>query len=196
MDFVSLKRQAKSSMSGGWGMAIIATIIYLVLCGIAGFTYIGTLIVAGPLAYGFYAYIANQMTNHTDDLNLLFVGFKNRFVDTMVAGIIIAIITCVGCLLLIVPGIIAALGLSMTYLIMLDFPGISGVDACKASWMLMKGHKWELFCLMLSFIGWGLLCIITCGLLTLYVTPYMYATYIAYYRRISAGFNPNLPFAF
>lgn len=196
MDFVSLKRQAKSSMAGGWGMAVIATIIYLVLNTIASLTYVGTLIVAGPLAYGFYAYLANQMTNHADDLNLLFVGFKDRFADTLVAGLITTIITCVGCIFLIVPGIIAALGLSMAYLILLDNPSISGVDACKASWMLMKGHKWEFFCLALSFIGWILLCCLTLGILTLYVTPYMYATYIAYYRRISAGFNPYVTFVF
>ena len=189
MDYVSLKRQAKAAMAGGWPMAIVATIIVLAISCIAGWVVVGSLIVGGPLMYGFYAYIEKQMDTRSDDLNLLFSGFKNRFLDTFLAGLVMQILVAVGFILLVVPGIILSCGLSMTYMIMLDNPQISGIDALKASWEMMKGHKWEYFVLGLSFLGWLLLCVITLGLASFYVIPYIYATNVAYYRRISAGYK-------
>lgn len=196
MDTIALKRQAKADMKGGWAMAIVAAIIFVCIMSLASFTYLGVLLITGPMSYGFFAFIANKMTYNTTDLNLLFVGFKNRFAETLVAGLVMTILTAVGAMLLIVPGIIIGCGLSMTYLIMLDNPSMSGIDALKASWALMKGHKWDYFVLGLSFIGWIILSVFTLGLLMVYITPYMYATYVAFYRQISTGSSyANTPFS-
>lgn len=196
MDTIALKRQAKADMKGGWAMAIVAAIIFVCIMSLASFTYLGVLLITGPMSYGFFAFIANKMTYNTTDLNLLFVGFKNRFAETLVAGLVMTILTVVGAMLLIVPGIIIGCGLSMTYLIMLDNPSMSGIDALKASWSLMKGHKWDYFVLGLSFIGWIILSVFTLGLLMVYITPYMYATYVAFYRQISTGSSyANTPFS-
>ena len=46
----------------------------------------------------------------------------------------------------------------------------------------MDGHKWELFCLELSFIGWVLLAGITFGVGGIFLAPYMKAAYAAFYR--------------
>lgn len=47
---------------------------------------------------------------------------------------------------------------------------------------MTNGHKMDLFVLELSFIGWGLLCVITLGIAGIWVMPYMSATYVnAYY---------------
>lgn len=46
----------------------------------------------------------------------------------------------------------------------------------KESKQKMKGHKWTLFVQNLSFFWWGLGVFATCGLLGLYVTPYMVAS--------------------
>ena len=43
----------------------------------------------------------------------------------------------------------------------------------KESKQKMKGHKWTLFIQNLSFFWWGLGVFATCGLLGLYVTPYV-----------------------
>ena len=65
--------------------------------------------------------------------------------------------------LLIIPGIIVALGFSMTYYIIVDDPEISFQDALEKSWKLTDGNKIELLELNLRFIPWyllGLLCLI------------------------------------
>lgn len=48
----------------------------------------------------------------------------------------------------------------------------------------MNGHKWELFVLQLSFIGWYLLVSITFGIASIYVVPYMSCTVANFYQRI------------
>lgn len=49
----------------------------------------------------------------------------------------------------------------------------------------MRGHKWELFCLRFSFLGWYFLSLATFGLALFYVLPYMNAAEAAFYNEIS-----------
>ena len=48
----------------------------------------------------------------------------------------------------------------------------------------MSGRLWEYFVLQLSFILWGLLVSVTCGLAALYVAPYTNVTYAGYYLSL------------
>ncbi len=95
-------------------------------------------------------------------------------------------------LLLIVPGIIAALRYSMASYIMAENPGISAGEAIERSKAMMDGHKKELFLLELSFIGWILLSALTLGILSLWVTPYLQATTAVFYRKL-AGAQTSQP---
>ena len=50
-------------------------------------------------------------------------------------------------------------------------------EAFLISKQMMEGQKWEAFVLDLSFIGWNILSVFTCGILSvLYVEPYYQAT--------------------
>ena len=56
-------------------------------------------------------------------------------------------------------------------------PGIGYKDAIEQSKKMMYGYKWFTFVLELSFIGWIILGVFTCGILNIFmVSPYMYAT--------------------
>lgn len=57
-------------------------------------------------------------------------------------------------LLLIIPGIIAALRYSMAYYIMMDNPQLSAFEALNQSKRMMVGFKFELFLLGFSYLGW------------------------------------------
>lgn len=50
--------------------------------------------------------------------------------------------------------------------------GLSAVDAMKTSWNLTSGNLGRLIYFQLSWIGWYLLSVLTCGLLLFYVLPY------------------------
>ena len=52
---------------------------------------------------------------------------------------------------------------------------------------MMNGHKMDFFCLQLRFIGWALLCVITCGIGFLWLAPYMTAASLNFYRQLRYG---------
>ena len=92
----------------------------------------------------------------------------------------------IGCLLLIVPGIILALMFSQTEYILKDDKQISATDAMKKSVEMMKGHKAELFWLLLSFIGWFILCCLTLGFGFIFLIPYFNSALAHYYEDLKA----------
>ena len=49
---------------------------------------------------------------------------------------------------------------------------------------MMKGHKFDLFFLMLSFIGWIILGAFTLGIAYMWLAPYMSATLAAFYQDV------------
>ena len=56
---------------------------------------------------------------------------------------------------------------------------------------MMKGHKFDLFWLFLSFIGWILLSILTLGIGLLWLAPYMYTAQAAFYEDVKADYELN-----
>ena len=68
-----------------------------------------------------------------------------------------AVFAALWSLLLVVPGIVAAYRYSMAKYVMLDHPDYSLMECIRESKRMTKGHKWELFMLDLSFLGYFLL---------------------------------------
>ena len=183
---IFLMRRAKEQLAGNWVNAAIAALIYILLVTLSGCTYLLELVVMGPLTFGFYLYLAALVDTKQNNFNLIFKGFE-RFADTLIAGLIYSLAIGIGFILLIVPGIILACGLSMTFYIMVDDPKISGMEALNQSWNMMKGQKWNYFCLQLRFIGWILLCVLTCGIGFVLLQPYMVVTNQNFYRKLRYG---------
>ena len=94
-------------------------------------------------------------------------------------------------LLFIIPGIIAAYGYSMTGFILAENPDLSPREAIRRSKELMDGHKFELFCLWLSFIGWDILTVLTLGVLSIWVGPWKQAATAAFYRDLAPLHVPS-----
>ena len=90
-------------------------------------------------------------------------------------------------LLLIIPGIIKTFSYSQTFYIYKDVKEQGGdtersyFDYVTMSRQLMNGHKWELFVLRLSFLGWDILGVLTAGIGFIWITPYKQMTYMNYY---------------
>jgi uncharacterized membrane protein len=73
-----------------------------------------------------------------------------------------------------------------------DNPELSFNAAIERSMAMMEGHKMQYFLLQLSFIGWILLSILTCGILSLWVNPYLHATYAHYYEYVKEEYEKRL----
>ena len=82
--------------------------------------------------------------------------------------------------------------LALALFILNDEPTLKSSEIVKKSETLMKGNKWRLFCLELSFIGWILLTSITFGLALLWVFPYMQIATVKFYEELAgAQTNPS-----
>lgn len=78
--------------------------------------------------------------------------------------------------LLIVPGIVKYYAYRMVPYILADNPNIGSKKAIKLSIKMTKGHKFAMFVLDLSFIGWYLLGMLALLVGVLFVMPYENAT--------------------
>lgn len=94
-------------------------------------------------------------------------------------------------LLTIVGSIIKVYSYSMSEYIKIEYSHLSASDCITESRKMMKGNKFKLFCLHLSFIGWFLLSIITLGALYPFVFAYMNMSEVVFYNSIKNGNNVN-----
>ncbi len=76
---------------------------------------------------------------------------------------------------------------SQVFFIMLDFPDMSAVECLRYSRKLMRGNKGRYLYIMLSFLPWILLGVLTCGIGLLYVYPYRMQTYANFYLDLIAN---------
>ena len=88
-------------------------------------------------------------------------------------------------MLFIIPGIIASYSYAMTDYILAENPELTAKEAIERSKDMMEGNRWRLFCLEISFVGWGILSLLTLGIGSLWLTPYMEASMAAFYREVS-----------
>lgn len=92
-------------------------------------------------------------------------------------------------LLFIVPGVVAEYSYAMTSYIIAENPEISASEAIEQSKEMMRGNRFRLFCLRMSFIGWDILAICTLGVGNLWLIPYRQAATAAFYREVSGTEN-------
>jgi len=102
-----------------------------------------------------------------------------------ILGLVTGLFVFLWMLLLIVPGIIAAYRYAMAMYILAENPDIGVMEALRESKRLMAGRKMKLFLLHLSFIGWGLLSLLTFGIGLLFLIPYISAAEATFFLEAS-----------
>lgn len=74
---------------------------------------------------------------------------------------------------------------ALVYPLLVDHESMTVLEALKASHAFMKGNKGRLFYISLSFLGWEILGLLTCGLGYLWLTPYITQTGVEFYRDVT-----------
>lgn len=143
-----------------------------------------TLICGGAFAFSF-AEISKKVYLKIDaKTEDLFYGFK-MFGRAFVVNLLQSLYIALWMLLFIIPGLVKACSYAMTVFIANDNKELSANECITKSREMMNGHKWEYFCLMLSYLGWLILCVLTLGILTLWVAPRINQASYLFYLKVS-----------
>lgn len=185
-----LRAISRTTLSGNWMMAALATLVYLLIAGgVSSIPVAGSvlaIIITYPLSYGFAILFLDLFREGKPiDIGKLFDGFKDfgRVWGTL---ILVAIYTILWTCLLIIPGIVKSYSYALTPFILKDEPELKYNAAIEKSMRMMDGYKMKLFLLDLSFIGWMILSVLTLGIGLLFLQPYMNTARAAFYEDLKA----------
>ena len=134
--------------------------------------------------FGYAKYCIDFVRGKEEDWKEPFkFGFKN-IGPAIAISFLVGLNVLVGFILLIVPGIMAAIGLTFVQEVYADNTKLSITEVLKKSWEITNGHKMDLFVLTLSFFGWFLLAGLTLGILFIWLFPYFTITFILAYEEL------------
>ena len=117
----------------------------------------------------------------------VFSGFQFSYKRNVITMILVSIKTFLWTLLFIIPGIIKTYEYAMIPYILAVNPSISPKDAFAWSREMMRGKKFKLFKLELSFLGWQFLCLFTFGIGYIFLAPYQSAAKAEFYMAVSGS---------
>lgn len=118
--------------------------------------------------------------------SMLKYGF-NRLFDSVILNLLRTLFVFLWSLLLVVPGILKSYSYRMAPYLMIDDKNLTPREAIKLSTRIMDGHRFELFVLDISFIGWYILWWITAGVFSLYVLPYRQTSEALFYLNLKSS---------
>jgi uncharacterized membrane protein len=166
--------QPNSPAAGGLSLAFVAL----------------NLVVGSFLNVGLTRIFLQIARGETPAFGTLFSG-ADRLGPMLLSTILVGMVVGLGFVLLIVPGIVLALGLSLSQFYVVD-ADMGPMRAMKASWAATKGHKGDLLVLGLAAFGLILLgaLMLLVGLLA--TMPIVYIALTVAYTRMS-GIRPAPP---
>jgi uncharacterized membrane protein len=211
MAISQIKNRAKASLEGQWGKAVLLTFLLFIISVVlsifveiivsGGFTKwydqpktpiaadIINIIISFALipfttsaGYWFYLNLIRENSPTIPQVFAIYQDGKTSF-KLIGASILTAIFIFLWSVLLLIPGLIKSISYSQTYFLLKDHPEYTVMEAITESKQRMKGFKWKFFLLNLSFIGWGLLCLITLGIGFLWLIPYMSSSRATFYNE-------------
>ena len=207
------RAQARETLKGRWNeMALLTLIVFAIvsLCssptmlsgsfGEEMYSLFGTctqlalaLLIAVPLQFAFYNLLlryARREELEGSYISFCFKDFAANWSKYFVAGLLMTLVLVVVLVpTLMIGTIILGLAYGMIPFVIHDNPEMSAREVLRTSRLMMRGHKWQLFVLELTFIGWIFLAIFTCGIGLLWLEPYMTTTYAHFYEDVKAEYE-------
>lgn len=155
---------------------IHSSLIFLVIFGIMIAILFG-IFVFNPLYAGCIRFFVKNVENNADFSEITFYFGKN-YMNTVKTLFFWRLYIFLWTLLFIIPRIIKGYEYRMVPYILAERPDLDYKQVLQLSSRMMNYEKFHVFVLDLSFIGWGLLSLATCGIVgVFYVTPYIEQTY-------------------
>jgi uncharacterized membrane protein len=96
------------------------------------------------IKYGEDYLFLKAMRDEELSLTTLFDGFKNQYLNIILANLIVTALVIIGFVMLIIPGIIIACRLVFVSYLVMD-KNLEPMKAVEKSWQMTKGHGWTIF---------------------------------------------------
>ena len=206
MDRVSIKEEAKKKIKGNlwtvWKPFVLFNLILFAIMFVCGFI-AGLLkldenvskIVYGVISFcasffemaftfAYAKYILSFIRGEKFDWNDVKEYIKKNLVRAFIISFVVGLIVFGCSILLVIPGIIAAIGLTFYQEVAVDNEDLGTMDVIKKAWAITKGHKIDIFVFTLSFLGWEILATITFGILYIWLMPYMVVATAMLYEKL------------
>lgn len=187
-DFSSLEdadtySYAASDISQAVVLILIIVFVFAFLLSIALIIFVSNIVTVGLTRF----FVMNLVDRPS--FGELFFGFKNgKYTKVCSIMFFRSLYTFLWSLLFVIPGIVKSFEYMMIPFILAENPDIDREDAFRLSKEMMHGNKWRTYVLGLSFFGWELLGILCCcGIGTIFLMPYINATYAALYEKLRAN---------
>ena len=207
MDRVALKEKAKKMIEGNkwflwkpmvfFNLIVFAIAFFILLpvgiaLGAENSAFVATTsivsyiisLVEGVFMFGYAKYVLSFVRGKKEDWKEPFKLISTYFVPAILISLLYGLNVGIGTILLIVPGIMAAIGLIFVQEVFVDNQNLGVIDTLRKAWDLTNGHKMDLFVLSLSFLGWILLTPFTLGILIIWLMPYMTVTFTLAYEAL------------
>lgn len=172
---------------------IIAVLVVVLIALVIGFAIAA--FVTNPVKVGAYRYFveATYEEKTVSDMKIIGHAFRKGIYGNVVKTMILKdIYQFLWGLLFIIPGIVKGYEYRMIPYILAENPELDSDVVFSLSKEMMNGEKWKAFVLDLSFIGWIILSICTCGILSLfYVSPYINMTDAHLYKTLKKKASIN-----
>ena len=134
------------ALQSKWLLAIGLTPLHGVVSSVVGGAgmRVATLALSGALSFGFNRTMVQLYRGETPVVETYFDGFRH-YLPTLVTFLLTAAIVLVGLVLLVIPGIVAAIGLSQAFYVLQDQPELGAEGAIRESWRLTwtNGNMWK-----------------------------------------------------
>ena len=184
-----IRARAREALGGKifeekWLYAVVIALIISAISAVSAFIPFAYILIFGPLSVGVAGvFMTIAKTGEKAKIEDMFGGFRD-FAGNLILGLMITLFTVLWTLLFIIPGIVKAISYSMAYYIKCDHPEYDWKQCIEESKQMTYGHKWQIFLLELSFIGWMFLGALCLGVGTLWVSAYMSTSLAEFYNQL------------
>lgn len=183
-----VKAASKEQLKGRWAIVGgLFLVISILTIGVQWIPYIGaiaSILITGACTLS-YILISFKVINKEElGIEDVFSGFRN-FLKALGLLLWQTLWIWLWSLLLIIPGIIKSYSYCMSFYILAENPDMDIREALNESKRITNGYKMDLFILSLSFLGWGILAILTLGIGYFWLIPYIQVTMANVYKKLS-----------
>ncbi|WP_231869907.1 DUF975 family protein [Paenibacillus riograndensis] len=174
-----------SGLDFDWGVLwpFLVLVLFIVsIIAILGIAF--HILIGSPLTVGSMRYFKQSAEGEVRMGNIGYAFNKDRYWAIVLTMLWRGFLNFLWFLLLIIPGIVKSYAYSQVPYILADNPNIGYNRAVELSKQMTHGHKFRMFVLDLSFLGWILLGLLALGIGVLFVQPYINATKAELYLEL------------